>query len=43
VLHAIPAMGSKFKPAEVAGPSGQPARAAGTYTGTLRFRFGAEE
>ncbi len=40
VLHAIPAMGSKFKPAEVAGPSGQPARASGTYGGTVRFRLG---
>ncbi len=40
VLHAIPAMGSKFKPAEVAGPSGLPARASGAYGGTLRFRFG---
>ncbi len=40
ILHAIPAMGSKFKPAEVAGPSGQPARATGAHGGTLRFRFG---
>ncbi len=40
LLHAIPAMGSKFKPAEVSGPSGQPARAAGQYSGTVTFRFG---
>lgn len=39
VLHAIPAMGSKFKPADVAGPSGAPAHASGTYQGTVRFRF----
>lgn len=39
VLHAIPAMGSKFKPAEVAGPSGQPARASGTHRGTLVLRL----
>ena len=42
VLHAIPAMGSKFKPADAAGPSGQPARASGSYRGSLRFRFGEE-
>jgi hypothetical protein len=40
ILHAIPAMGSKFKPAEVAGPSGPPAQAQGAYEGTVRFRFG---
>ena len=40
ILHAIPAMGSKFKPAEVAGPSGLPARAKGAYGGTVYFRFG---
>lgn len=39
VLHAIPAMGSKFKAAELAGPSGLPARARGAYGGTLRFRL----
>ncbi|MCX6951188.1 MAG: beta-galactosidase, partial [Verrucomicrobia bacterium] len=40
ILHAIPAMGSKFKAADVAGPSGQPARASGIYSGTLTFRLG---
>jgi hypothetical protein len=39
ILHAIPAMGSKFNPAEVSGPSGQPARASGTFDGTVRFRL----
>jgi hypothetical protein len=40
ILHAIPAMGSKFKPAEAAGPAGLPARAKGAYSGTLYFQFG---
>jgi hypothetical protein len=40
ILHAIPAMGSKFKSADVAGPSGLPARAGGVYSGTVRFRLG---
>jgi hypothetical protein len=40
ILHAIPAMGSKFNPAEVSGPSGQPARASGVYGGSVRFRLG---
>ncbi|MBI5692150.1 MAG: beta-galactosidase [Verrucomicrobia bacterium] len=39
ILHAIPAMGSKFKPAEAAGPSGQPAQAKGTYSGTVRLQW----
>ena len=39
ILHAIPAMGSKFKPAEVAGPAGLPAQAHGAYSGTVRFRW----
>ena len=39
-LHAIPAMGSKFKPADQAGPSGQWAKAAGRYAGALTFRLG---
>jgi hypothetical protein len=39
ILHAIPAMGSKFNPAEVSGPSGQPARASGAFDGTVRFRL----
>jgi hypothetical protein len=38
-LHAIPAIGSKFKTPEVSGPSGAWARAAGRYEGTLVFRF----
>ena len=38
-LNAIPAMGSKGKPAEQAGPQSQPAKAAGRYEGTLVFRF----
>jgi hypothetical protein len=42
ILHAIPAMGSKFKPADAAGPSGQPARAAGVYSGSVRFEFGTD-
>ncbi len=36
-LHAIPGMGSKFKTPEVSGPSAQPAKAAGTYRGSLLF------
>ena len=36
-LHAIPGMGSKFKTPEVSGPSAQPAKATGTYRGTLVF------
>ncbi len=43
LLHAIPAMGSKFNPAEVAGPSGQPARASGLQRGTVRFRWAEPE
>lgn len=39
-LHAIPGMGSKFKTAEVSGPSAQPAKATGTYKGTLVFFTG---
>ena len=39
-LHAIPAIGSKGKPAEQAGPHSQWAKAAGRYEGTLVFRFG---
>ncbi len=38
-LHAIPAIGSKSKPAEQAGPQSQWAKAAGRYEGTLVFRF----
>lgn len=39
-LHAIPAIGSKGKPPEQAGPLSQPAKASGRYAGTLVFRFG---
>ena len=39
-VHAIPAMGSKGKPAEQAGPQSQFAKASGRYAGTLVFRFG---
>ena len=39
-LHAIPGMGSKFKTAEVSGPSAQPAKATGIYRGTLVFFTG---
>ncbi len=36
-LHAIPGMGSKFKTPEVSGPGGEPAKATGTYKGSLVF------
>jgi hypothetical protein len=39
-LFAIPGMGSKFKTLEQSGPAAQPAHAAGTYAGSLQFRFG---
>ena len=39
-LRAIPGMGSKFKTPAVSGPSAQPAKASGTYRGTLVFRLG---
>jgi hypothetical protein len=39
-LHAIPAMGSKGKPSEQAGPASQWAKATGAYEGTVVFRFG---
>jgi hypothetical protein len=38
-LHAVPAIGEKWHPAEDLGPSGQPTTAQGTYSGSLRFRF----
>jgi hypothetical protein len=38
-LHAIPAMGSKFKTPEQSGPSAQPAKARGRYEGSVVFRF----
>jgi hypothetical protein len=39
-LHAIPAMGSKFKTSIDSGPQAQWARASGRYEGALVFRFG---
>ena len=41
-MHAIPAMGSKFSPPEDTGPAGQPAKASGTYSGSLLFTLPAE-
>jgi hypothetical protein len=39
-LHAIPAIGSKFIQPEREGPSGQPAKASGVFSGSLVFRLG---
>ena len=39
-LHAIPAIGTKFKPAEQYGPESQKFQASGTYSATLYFYFG---
>jgi hypothetical protein len=39
-LHAIPAIGAKFSGPEKSGPAGQPAKASGTYRGSVTFRFG---
>jgi hypothetical protein len=39
-LHAIPPIGSKFKPAESTGPQGQPNIGQGEYSGTVSFYFG---
>ncbi len=39
VLHAIPAMGTKMRPAAGLGPHGMAARASGQYEGSLVFRF----
>lgn len=39
-LHAIPAIGSKFVTPERTGPASQPAKASGTYRGSLVFEFG---
>jgi hypothetical protein len=36
-MSAIPAMGSKFIAPEKSGPSSQPAKAAGNYTGSILF------
>jgi len=40
ILHAIPAIGSKFVAPDKSGPAGSPARASGSYSGTLVFSFG---
>ena len=39
-LHAIPPIGSKFKPANTTGPQGQPNILGGTYAGSVSFHFG---
>jgi hypothetical protein len=39
-LHAIPPIGSKFKPASTTGPQGQPNLGQGEYSGTVSFYFG---
>ena len=39
-LHAIPPIGTKFKPAAQGGPQGQPNVAQGEYAGTISFFFG---
>lgn len=39
-VHAIPAIGTKFKQAEEYGPMSQPFQASGSYQGTLYFYFG---
>ena len=39
-MHAIPAMGSKFKGADSTGPQGQPNIGQGEYSGTVSFYFG---
>lgn len=41
-LNAIPAIGSKFVTPENSGPSGKPAKATGSYQGSLVFGFGEE-
>ena len=41
-LRAIPAMGSKFVTPERSGPTSQPAKAAGTYAGSLLFTLPAK-
>lgn len=38
-LHAIPAIGEKFTPTEVLGPSAAWPEASGTYSGSLSLRF----
>jgi hypothetical protein len=39
-LHAIPAIGTKFRPAWVSGPQSQPAVAGGDYSGSVSLFFG---
>lgn len=39
LLHAIPAIGSKFISPEASGPAGQPAKASGSYRGSLVFTW----
>ena len=39
-LHAIPAIGSKFKDATFTGPQGQPNLGQGEYSGSVSFYFG---
>lgn len=41
LLHAIPPVGSKFKHASTSGPQGQLDQAAGEFSGSIRFYFGA--
>jgi hypothetical protein len=40
LLHAIPPIGSKFKPADTTGPQGQPNIAQREYSGAVSFYFG---
>ncbi|HEU5122909.1 MAG TPA: glycoside hydrolase family 2 TIM barrel-domain containing protein [Verrucomicrobiae bacterium] len=40
LLHAIPAIGTKFKPATSSGPQSQPTVASGEYSGAVNFYFG---
>jgi hypothetical protein len=42
-LHAIPAIGTKFKDAAEFGPKSQPYKASGKYSGRLYFYFGLPE
>jgi hypothetical protein len=41
-LHAIPPIGTKFKPAAAGGPQGQLTGATGEYSGVIHFFFGKE-
>jgi hypothetical protein len=40
LLHAIPAIGTKFKDARSSGPQSQPTVANGEYSGAVNFYFG---